>query len=1557
MNTLTSFTNSSDQVKIAPLKSSSKAEFQLPLLKTATPLVSVVIPVYNGAKYIQTALNSVVAQTYNNYEIIVIDDGSTDDTRQKLQPYKDKIRYIYQENQGSAAARNVGIDLAKGELIAFLDADDFWAMPEKLAKQVTCFKNNPSLGCINTGWKIVDDAGKHIKTVQPWHKAPQLDLETWLKKKCVRTSAMVFRKEWLEKVGGFDEELRQSHDVDLILRLSLAGCETIWLKEETVCYRQHEENTTKNSLKQAKYVQAVLDKFFARDDVPESISQQESQIRYHTLVWLAWYQYRAGNLDEMAKFLQKSLDFSPYLKVENISHWLSSFKRFSKERGDELDTDSLTSLWQWQQLIALTLFLKNTIGKHDLNKSQQQDLKEVVLLTNQENKIIINEEQIQVVDRNLKQANTLFSLPESIRKKPKLAVISWDLGHNPAGRSFLLADMAKFHYDVELIGAIFSFYGKELWFPLQNNVDLTIKSFLVTTFKDFLEEAKNLASQQKYDFVYISKPRFPSLFLGMLIKYYSKCPLILDIDDHELSFFRNQNNASFAELIEQKGDSKWYDLYSEIWTRFAEELIPYADAITVSNIALQKKYGGILVRHGRNEKIFDPKIYSRKNIRKQFGYTNNDKVILFLGTPRPHKGIFKIADALEKINDSRLVLCIIGTINDKRMSKKFESYHKARIDFHENQPWDKLPELILLADLICILQDANSPISNYQIPAKLTDALAMNIPTVVTKVPPLLDFIETKSVIAISEKDSLEEIIKKVLLLKEDFLSNYVSGRDTFLSELSYEVNSARIKQAIQVGAKKVKELPELFYEVTKLITQESGLDLIPDLESNKIYQKSEIISNSLTLTKERPLNILFFWKQNDSDIYGRRQDMIVKYLAKSDRINKIIHFDAPISSRKLQNFIKDEVNAKFSQNNLVFTNTVQRFLGLKDTSKILKRTFIYQEQDSDELFLGRSLPTKDEYPDFVKQVIKESGIDRNTIAWVCPVDFEFPALHQELNFSFVVADIIDDQRKWDVHPKYLARLEEGYQQILSKTNAVFTNCESVKNSFLKLNSNITIIPNGSEIFKDTKSWSKPEELENIKNPIIGYVGNLSDRIDIELLKYIATNNKTWNIVLIGSAHRNAQIFELAEFENIHLLGVKPYDEALSFIKHFDIAIIPHLNNRLTQNMNPLKLYVYFSAGVPIVSTKIANIEELSGSITVANNPQDFVNCIRQHLDNKNKNIAIDKSKRNLLLQKIDWQSRVENILDRLEIQLSKYSCSSNSNNFQSHLNYDFKRLEKTKKNRKKLFSDQELETNKLQASSSMPTKLPAEEQKYHGVCNLCGTKQTFYKKYRSLREGYECSNCKASLRYRGQASAILKVFGKSRYNYFPDLCNDQDFRSLSIYEPGVIGPFRKYFSNFNKYQNSYFWSEVSPGDYRDGLQCQNLENLTYENDLFDLVITSDIMEHLRHPWDAFNEIWRVLKPGGYHIFSIPVQMPMKQKTFYRVDTSSDKDVHLVEQRYHSAPNPKGGRQKSLVYVDFGQDIVEKLEYIGYQVDLLSPDYQENCDIHRLITFVTKKHQ
>ncbi|MBD2459423.1 glycosyltransferase family 2 protein [Oscillatoria sp. FACHB-1407] len=114
----------------------------------SSPFVSVIIPVYNGDRYLSEAIESVLQQTYQSFEVIVVDDGSTDNTATVAQQFGDTIRYLYQENGGTAAARNTGIQMAQGDFLAFLDADDLW-LEHKLAVQVRAFAEQPTLDLVS----------------------------------------------------------------------------------------------------------------------------------------------------------------------------------------------------------------------------------------------------------------------------------------------------------------------------------------------------------------------------------------------------------------------------------------------------------------------------------------------------------------------------------------------------------------------------------------------------------------------------------------------------------------------------------------------------------------------------------------------------------------------------------------------------------------------------------------------------------------------------------------------------------------------------------------------------------------------------------------------------------------------------------------------------------------------------------------------------------------------------------------------------------------------------------------------------------------------------------------------------------------------------------------------------------------------------------------------------------------------------------------------------------------------------------------------------------------
>ncbi|HYL81892.1 MAG TPA: glycosyltransferase, partial [Candidatus Acidoferrum sp.] len=186
------------------------------------PLVSVIIPTYNSAGFVVEAVRSVLAQTHSPVEIIVVDDGSTDATAESLRPYAERIRYLYQQNRGVAAARNAGIAVARGDLLAFLDADDMW-VPDKLERQLACLDRRPQVGVTHADARhCYVDSGRQCARPP---LARQFDgncyTDLFFGNRIVTSSVMV-KRHCLEAVGGFDETIRAAsvEDYDLWLRLA-----------------------------------------------------------------------------------------------------------------------------------------------------------------------------------------------------------------------------------------------------------------------------------------------------------------------------------------------------------------------------------------------------------------------------------------------------------------------------------------------------------------------------------------------------------------------------------------------------------------------------------------------------------------------------------------------------------------------------------------------------------------------------------------------------------------------------------------------------------------------------------------------------------------------------------------------------------------------------------------------------------------------------------------------------------------------------------------------------------------------------------------------------------------------------------------------------------------------------------------------------------------------------------------------------------------------------------------------------------------------------------------
>ena len=207
------------------------------------------------------------------------------------------------------------------------------------------------------------------------------------------------------------------------------------------------------------------------------------------------------------------------------------------------------------------------------------------------------------------------------------------------------------------------------------------------------------------DVLYVSKPRLPSLELAILAKLKRNRPIILDIDDHELSFFENGSPLTLEQLRIGNGALDTCVPHGEAWTRYCETLIPLVDGITVSNEQLKARYGGIVLPHARDESDLDPAIYPRETIRRALGFAPEDRVILFAGTPRKHKGLSQLVAALRELNRPTYKLLVVGSPADGAVASLLRGVDPDRATLIPDVPFSDLPGYLSAADLVALLQD------------------------------------------------------------------------------------------------------------------------------------------------------------------------------------------------------------------------------------------------------------------------------------------------------------------------------------------------------------------------------------------------------------------------------------------------------------------------------------------------------------------------------------------------------------------------------------------------------------------------------------------------------------------------------------------------------------------------------------------------------------------------------------------------------------------------------------------------------------------------------------
>jgi len=281
-------------------------------------LISVIIPAYNTAHLIGRSIKSVLSQTYQNFEIIVVDDGSTDELNEVVTAFNDnRIQYIRHEvNRGGSAARNTGVQNAKGNYIAFLDSDDEW-LPEKLEKQIKVFQSTSSnIGVVYTGWRWIRDKDNII--IQEKIPIYRGDVSRIILEEdgIGSLSTPLVKKDILTSIGGLDEKLPSRQDWDLWIRLSKV-CEMDFVPEILVNYYLRSGSISTNVYNKIYGTEQVLEKY--KSDFlshPKILSKQYILLTILNLI--------LNNTKKSRFYLRKSISLNPF----DIKTYWKSFIHF-----------------------------------------------------------------------------------------------------------------------------------------------------------------------------------------------------------------------------------------------------------------------------------------------------------------------------------------------------------------------------------------------------------------------------------------------------------------------------------------------------------------------------------------------------------------------------------------------------------------------------------------------------------------------------------------------------------------------------------------------------------------------------------------------------------------------------------------------------------------------------------------------------------------------------------------------------------------------------------------------------------------------------------------------------------------------------------------------------------------------------------------------------------------------------------------------------------------------------------------------------------------------------
>jgi glycosyltransferase involved in cell wall biosynthesis len=378
------------------------------------------------------------------------------------------------------------------------------------------------------------------------------------------------------------------------------------------------------------------------------------------------------------------------------------------------------------------------------------------------------------------------------KKRLKVTIISMNLSTNCTNRCLRLAQALSSKYDVEIVGTTFGIgkrWGEGMWPPLES-IAMPLRSVKGDYLPGYIKSIRMLLSYIDGDVIIACKPRFPSFGIALIKKLVACKPVILDIDDDELAqTMPGRSAALIKKLINTSG---------YLYTRITHRLCRYADCVFTVSEHFRNIYGGVIVPHGQHPLELDPSKYDRTKIRAELNINDHEIIIGFIGSPQYQKGIDLILEALARIGNVAIKLMIVGAATDDAYIKSLNEKYAASLILIAPQPLEKLPYFLAAADLIALPQ-RDVPESLGQMPAKLTDAMAMAKPVIASALADIPYYLQGRGlVVEPGNVDQLKAGIEWIVLHPQEAIQLGQKGREFFLDKLTLNAMLAAMDPEIQ---------------------------------------------------------------------------------------------------------------------------------------------------------------------------------------------------------------------------------------------------------------------------------------------------------------------------------------------------------------------------------------------------------------------------------------------------------------------------------------------------------------------------------------------------------------------------------------------------------------------------------------------------------------------------------------------------------------------------------------------------------------------------------------